>query len=630
MFVDTSTVDPLVGQLFDGRYRLDARVARGGMATVYRAFDTRLDRVVAVKVMHSALAQDDAFVQRFKREAKSAARLQHPNVVAIFDQGEDAGRVYLVMELVSGRTLRAVLREQARLELGQALGVAEGLLTALSAAHDAGIVHRDVKPENVLITDQGQVKVADFGLARAIESTQHTVADGTLIGTVAYLAPEQVLTGAADARTDLYSTGIVLYEMLTGVVPFTGDIPINVAYQHVNADVPAPSTVQRDLPGIVDELVVAATRRPPAERFPDARAMLSAVRRARATAGGDLSHHTSVVSLEDAPTTVLSLGRTAPAAGPSTLAKPTKQAKRQREPRRRRTPLIVAIIAGLVLGTAGAVGWWLGSGRYDDAPTFERLTQAAAQLRAKKLGIDVAIKEPSLFDEVVPPGTVLDQDPEPGDRYRRGSTITLTISRGPDRVPIPDVRGKTEEEGRALLDAQRLDVVLAPLEFSRDVPAGSVIEQNPAPRATRDTKPGTAVTIVVSKGPEPTTVPIVEGRPRSEAEKAITGAGLVAKVIEKFDDDIAAGIVISQDIKGGTSAARGDTVTLTVSKGPELVTVPDVEGRSRDEAKKRLEAAGFRVRFAEFPGRPGKTVIEQDPNGGERRRRGTTVTCFLF
>ncbi|HVF20127.1 MAG TPA: Stk1 family PASTA domain-containing Ser/Thr kinase [Mycobacteriales bacterium] len=621
--MDTTTADPLVGHLLDGRYRIDARVARGGMATVYTGFDVRLDRVVAVKVMHSSLADDDAFVSRFVREARSAARLQHPNVVAIFDQGEDDGRVYLVMELVTGRTLRRVLRDHTRLDLDQALGVMEGLLTALAAAHGAGIVHRDVKPENVLVADTGLVKVADFGLARAIESTQHTVADGTLIGTVAYLAPEQVVSGAADARTDIYSAGVLLYEMLTGVVPFTGDTPLNVAYQHVNADVPAPSERQPDVPPAVDEIVRTATRRDPAGRYADAHAMLTVVRRARADyadVGG--ARHTAVVSLDDAPTTIISLGRPVP---PTTTAR----AKRSRRDRRRRTPIVLAIIAGLLLGTVGAVGWWLGSGRYEDAPRLETLTRAAAEAKARELGVEVRIKEPSPFDEVVPPGTVIDQDPEPGERYRKGSAITLIISRGPDRVAVPDVRGKTEDEARKLLEAQRLVVVLAAREFSRDVPEGSVIEQNPGPSAARETKPRTSVTLVVSKGPEPVAVPSVEGQQRREAEDALTAAGLVVKVTLVFDDQFPAGIVMEQTPKGGTTAARGDTVTLTVSKGPELVVVPDVQGKERDDAERILEAAGLRARFFEFPGRGGKRVYDQDPNAGDRVRRGTTVTCYL-
>jgi len=625
--VDTTTADPLVGQLLDGRYRIDGRVARGGMATVYSGFDTRLDRVVAVKVMHSTLADDEAFVARFVREARSAARLQHPNVVAIFDQGEDHGRVFLVMELVGGRTLRAVLRERVRLDAGQALGVMEGLLTALAAAHDAGIVHRDVKPENVLVADSGLVKVADFGLARAIESSQHTVADGTLIGTVAYLAPEQVVSGAADARTDLYSAGVLLYEMLTGLVPFTGDTPLNVAYQHVNDDVPPPSAVQLDVPPSVDDIVLTATRRESADRYPDAHAMLTAVRRARndyADSLGTTAQHTAVVRLDDAPTTVISLGR-ADRLGAARRGEPASPSRR----RRRRTPLVVAIVVGVILGSVGAVGWWLGSGRYDDAPRFERLTQAQAETRARSLGVSLRIKEPSPFSETVPRGTVIDQDPEPGDRYRRGSTITVTISRGQDRVVIPDVLGKTEAEATALLEAQGLQVVPAPREYNREVPEGSVVEQVPGPSTARGTKRGSSVTLVVSKGPEPVTVPNVEGRPRGDAEAAVADAGLLSKVVQVFDDDVPTGIVISQNRPAGTTASRGDTLTLTVSKGPELVVVPDVGGKDRADAQSALDAAGLKARFIEFPGRRGKRVYDQDPSGGERVRRGSTVTCYL-
>jgi serine/threonine-protein kinase len=492
-------------------------------------------------------------------------------------------------------------------------------------------VHRDVKPENVLVADSGLVKVADFGLARAIESSTHTVADGTLIGTVAYLAPEQVVSGAADARTDLYSAGIVLFEMLTGLVPFTGDTPLNVAYQHVNADVPAPSTVQRDVPPSIDDIVLTATHRDPAQRYADAHTMLTVVRRARvdhADRVGADSAHTAVVRLDEAPTTVISLARQDTTAAP--IAGRGSAAGTPSTRRRRRTPLIIAIVVGLLLGSVGAVGWWLGSGRYESAPAFERLTQAQAEAKAKQLGVDLKVKEPSPFSETVPRGTVIDQDPEPGHRYRRGSAITVTVSRGPDRVAIPDVRGKTEEEAGALLDAQRLNVVLAPREFNREVPEGSVIEQVPGPSAARDTKPGTSVTLVVSKGPEPVTVPSVEGRTRAEAEDTLKSAGLVAKVVLVFDDDIAAGTVIHQDPPGGETAARGDTVTLTVSKGPEMVVVPDVQGKDRAGATAALQAVGLKVHFVEFPGRRGKRVADQDPNAGERVRRGSTVTCYML
>lgn len=274
--MSTTTTDPLVGRLLDGRYQVEARVASGGMATVYTARDTRLDRVIALKVMHGNLAEDDTFVSRFIREARSAAGLSHPNVVAVYDQGEDDGTVYLTMEYVQGRTLRQVLQERGRLRQREALEVAERVLAALAAAHNAGLVHRDVKPENVLISDDGRVKVADFGLARAVAASPHTKTTGILIGTVAYLAPEQVEHGTADARSDVYAAGILLYEMLVGHVPFRAETPIAVAYKHVHEDVPPPSS-EVPVDPRVDRLVAYAADRDPDARPADARELLTEV-----------------------------------------------------------------------------------------------------------------------------------------------------------------------------------------------------------------------------------------------------------------------------------------------------------------------------------------------------------------
>ncbi|HEY9368266.1 protein kinase domain-containing protein, partial [Streptomyces sp.] len=278
--MDTTLQDPLVGQLLDGRYRVDGRIAVGGMATVYRAVDTRLDRVLALKVMHPELATDASFVERFIREAKSVARLSHPNVVGVFDQGADGAYVYLAMEYVAGCTLRDVLRERGALQPRAALDVLEPVLAALGAAHRAGFVHRDMKPENVLIGDDGRVKVADFGLVRAIGSATNTT--GTVLGTVSYLAPEQIEHGTADTRADVYACGVVLYEMLTGGKPHTGDTPAQVLYRHLNTDVPAPSAAVPGLALDMDELVASATARNPEVRPHDAVALLAQTREARA------------------------------------------------------------------------------------------------------------------------------------------------------------------------------------------------------------------------------------------------------------------------------------------------------------------------------------------------------------
>lgn len=299
--MESTVTDPLVGRVLDGRYRVAARIARGGMATVYRATDARLDRVVAVKVMHPGLGDDAGFARRFVREARSAARLSHPNVVAMYDQGEDDGLLYLVMEYVEGWTLRDLMRERGRLQPADALALLEPVLCALAAAHAVGIVHRDIKPDNVLISDDGQVKVADFGLARAVTATSATTATGGLLmGTVSYLAPEIVLDGTADARCDVYAVGVLLAEMLTGRKPHDGDSPIQVAYKHVHDDVPPPSQVLAGLPPSVDDLVLRATTRQPERRLADARELLRDVRQVRHRLATRVEHHEPAV-IEEQP-----------------------------------------------------------------------------------------------------------------------------------------------------------------------------------------------------------------------------------------------------------------------------------------------------------------------------------------
>ncbi len=623
--MDLSTADALVGQRLDGRYRVDGRVARGGMATVYTGFDTRLDRTVAIKVMHQALAEDDAFVERFRREAKAAARLSHPNVVAIYDQGEDAGRVYLVMEQVAGETLRALLRTGGALEPDRALAVAEGLLAALAAAHDAGIVHRDVKPENVLLTADGQVKVADFGLARAIEATSHTVADGTLIGTVAYLAPEQVATGAADPRTDLYSAGVVLFEMLTGEAPFTGDTPITVAYRHVNEDVPAPSSVRPGLPRALDQLVGTATRRPAGERYADARAMLAAVRRVRADLG---STDTAVIPLADIPTTITRLPGAPPPPPPpsppppSPVPPPAASAARRRL---RRGPVTLVALA-LVLAAAAVSGWYVGSGRYVDASRMVGLTLDQARAAAARDGLSVRTGDP-VFSETVPAGQVATQDPGPGDRVRRGGTVTVRLSKGRDLVALPDVRGKTADQARTLLEDNRLRVGRVIEEFHATVATGLVIRAGAEPGTPL--RAATAVDLYVSKGREPVAMPDVVGKQIGDAAAILKAAGLTYQRKLEYSDDEPEGEVLRQSPAKGTTVHRGDRVELVVSRGPEPVTVPDVVGKTRGDAKEKIEDAGLTVRFVDFPGRRGRRVYDQDPAGGTEVRKGSTVTLYM-
>jgi serine/threonine-protein kinase len=625
MAVDTSTVDPLIGEVLDGRYRLDSRIARGGMATVYAGHDLRLDRPVAVKVMHATLAEDDAFVERFRREARSAARLSHPNVVAIYDQGEDAGRVYLVMEHVTGQTLREILRSQGRLSPAHALDVADGVLTALVAAHAAGLVHRDVKPENVIVTPSGAVKVADFGLARAIEATHHTVADGTLLGTVSYVAPEQVTTGEADPRTDVYSLGIVLFEMLTGTVPFSGGPPVAVAMRHVNEDVPAPSSVEPSVPRVCDNVVRAATRREPEERYPDAETMLSAVRRARSALG---NADTALVDMGEAPTLITPLPPKVAVTAQPKAPKPPKPPQPVKARKRRRTFLIVALAVLLV---AGVAGWWLasspGGAGSVSTPRLVGLSQADAEraLRDAGLGVDVGATE---YSDTVASGLVASQDPDPGEHLKKGSTVTLHLSRGVRVVVMPDVAGKTEAEAKRLITAAGLTVGTTTRAFDDTVPEGSVVSASRTARARL--AHDTTVDLVVSKGPPPVSLPNVVGQNGDKARNDLKALGLKVVVTLEFSDTIAKDVVIAQTPTGPATVDKGTTVTLRVSKGPEFVNVPNVKGEREDVARAKLEALGLKVDVQHVRNGHGEVVLDQDPQPGARVRVGTTVTLVMF
>ena len=625
MSVDTSTADPLIGEVLDGRYRLDARIARGGMATVYSGFDLRLDRPVAVKVMHASLADDEAFVERFRREAKSAARLSHPSVVAIFDQGEDGGRVYLVMEHVVGRTLRELLREHGRLAPAQALDIADGVLLALAAAHEAGLVHRDVKPENVLVTPNGTVKVADFGLARAIEATHHTVADGTLLGTVAYLAPEQVATGAADPRADLYALGVVLFEMLTGRPPYEGGTPLAVAYRHVNEDVPDPAELDPAVPRAAANVVRSATRRHLDERYADAQAMLSAVRRARSALG---NADTAIVDLNDAPTLVTRL----PATPPVTKAKAAKPApppkKEEGQPERaRRRGMIFAAIAAVVLLVSGITGWVLAraEGAPITAPSLVGMSLEEATAAARAEGLTVVAGQP-VNSDTVKAGEIVSQDPPPGTELDEGAVITIRLSAGVRMVVVPDVRGRTETEARALLARADLKASVT-RQHSEQVVKDRVIGASQP--ANAKVPHGTTVTLTVSDGPPPVAVPDVRGKKVDEARALLTKAGLDPKVTLEFSDTVPKDEVIAQAPANGT-VPKGSTVTLRVSKGPELVQVPNVKGERLDVARERLRALGLKVVEQHVRNGHGEVVLDQDPRPGTMVRVGTTVTLVLF
>ncbi|WP_280889457.1 Stk1 family PASTA domain-containing Ser/Thr kinase [Streptomyces sp. LBL] len=644
--MDTTLQDPLVGQVLDGRYRVDARIAVGGMATVYRALDTRLDRVLALKVMHPALAADGSFVERFIREAKSVARLAHPNVVQVFDQGTDGSYVYLAMEYVAGCTLRDVLRDRGALQPRAALDILEPVLAALGAAHRAGFVHRDMKPENVLIGDDGRVKVADFGLVRSVDTVTSTT--GAVLGTVSYLAPEQIeQPGAADPRVDVYACGVVLHEMLTGQKPHDGDSPAIVLYKHLHEDVPPPSALVPGLAYELDELVASATARNPGLRPYDAVALLAQAREARSAlstdqldavppqavpgAHGNAEDRTSVLprSLTSPMSRPLPVNEDASGAGVHHTSR--LEAGAPLPPRRRARPdrRLYAVVAAVLLTLGvGAGVWYINSGQFTKVPAVLEKTEAQARSRLEAAGLEVG-KVQHAYSDTVKRGTVVSTDPDTGARIRDNDSVKLVISDGPKTVKVSDVQGYRLDKARTVLKQDGLEPGMVTREFSDDVDKGFVISTDPEGGTER--RAGSAVALVVSKG-SPIDVPDVTGESLEDARADLEEAGLKVKVSpEEVDSsDVGKGEVARQTPESGSTAADGDTVTLTLSKGPEMVEVPDVVGDSVDDAKSALEGAGFEVdEDRGLLGLFGDTVKKQSVEGGESAPKGSTITITI-
>ncbi|GGZ31645.1 Stk1 family PASTA domain-containing Ser/Thr kinase [Streptomyces poonensis] len=634
--MDTTLQDPLVGQVLDGRYRVDARIAVGGMATVYRAVDTRLDRVLALKVMHPTLAADGMFVERFIREAKSVARLDHPNVVGVYDQGTDGRYVYLAMEYVAGCTLRDVLRERGALQPRAALDILEPVLAALGAAHRAGFVHRDMKPENVLIGDDGRVKVADFGLVRSVDTVTSTT--GAVLGTVSYLAPEQLEHGTADTRVDVYACGVVLYEMLTGTKPHAGDSPAQVLYQALHTDVPPPSAAVPGLAPGLDELVASATARDPGLRPHDAVELLARTRRARAGLSDEqldaVPPRATSAEHDNAEdrTSVIPRALTVPRPGPaddglhrtSLLETPPAASRRTgRAPRRGLLATVAAVL--LVLGV-GAGLWYINSGQFTKVPAVLDQPQADARERIEAAGLDVGVER--AYSDTIDRGNVISTDPEPGERIRDNGTVTLTISRGPETVKVPGLEGVGLNEAKARLKKAGLEPGMVTRAFSEDVPKGSVIATKPD--AGTERRSGSAIALTVSKG-APIEVPDVTDTSVEDATEQLEDAGLEVRIAEgRVHSEFDEGQVAAQSPGEGKELAEGDTVTLTVSKGPEMIEVPDVVGDSADEAKEKLQDAGFEVK--EDRGLLGffsDEVKSQSVDGGDTAPKGSTITIKI-
>lgn len=660
----------LIGHVIDDRYQVVKRLARGGMATVYVAHDLRLSRTVALKVMNEGLGDTAEFTARFDAEARAAAHLSHPNVVSVFDQGSDQGRPYIVMEYVQGFTLRQLINREAPMDPRRAVELIEPVAAALAAAHAAGLIHRDVKPENVLISDRGQVKVADFGLARAV--TAHTSAStaGLVIGTVSYIAPELVTKGRADARSDVYSLGIVLYEMLTGRKPHTGDSPIQVAYSHVHNQITAPSlevsTTWRDgrggIPPYLDALVTTAANREREQRPADAGVLLGHLRavkdamvrgvlddpelseRVRRAAQGPAPTRPATaaprmgaernftpvtpvspsfdVSSDGAPFYTNGPSPYSPAS-PHTASVPTLTRRTPRPgPRWGRISaliLVVALIVGLGWG-----GWYLVEGRYTSTPPLVRMTQTDAQAAAQ--AAEVAVEFEREYSEDVPAGQVIRTVPLPGDRVLREGVVKAWVSRGPERFSVPSVVGKNIDDARASIEGASLKVGEIKTDYSDTVAAETVISQGTKPdtRAKRDE----AVALVVSSGPAPVEVVDFTGKKLTDAQTWASANKITLALTEENHDTAPKGTVIRQN--PATELRRGGSVTLVVSKGPVMVSVPTgLRGQGADAVAERIRQAGLEPKLERLVTGGFGLVLSVEPGEGTSVPKGSTVVIKL-
>jgi serine/threonine-protein kinase len=629
-------VSDLSGELIDGRYQLISQIAQGGMASIYSALDTRLDRKVAVKIMHPHLAQDEAFVNRFIREAKAAAALTHPNAVSVQDQGWNTNgvpAVFIVMEMVEGHTLREYLEESGKFSVAQTLQYLTAILGALAAAHKLGIIHRDIKPENILISNDGRIKIADFGLAHgALIGSTLTAESSVVLGSVSYLSPEQVQRGISDSRSDVYSTGILAYELLVGEKPFSGDSPIQIAYMHVNNRVPKISQSRSDIPKELDDLIYSATSANPDERPRDAGVFLSAIQ----DIARSIDPKRNQLSLElDIPMQKITEkpSRSKKKSKPEpvkeiTQEKPIREmtagTKRRISKRVRRNRIIAAMLA-VALGIGG---WYVlvGPGSRIVVPSVVGASVEEANAALTPLGLRSEVIE-KRFDEDIAAGKILESDPSGGDKIDTGGSVKLIISKGQERYVIPVLTGLTPEAAIKSLTTQPLKSAGIIEEFNSTIPKGLVISTNPS--NGQKVKRDTPVTILVSKGVEEIALTTYVGQSGDQAQNELTEAGFNVESSFAYSETIAAGAVISQAPSGIVSAPKGSTITLVVSKGSKFVFIPNVYSIETNRAIATLKDLGLKVKVRSIGKKAVKNVTNVSPKVGAKVLRGTVVTITV-
>lgn len=632
----------LTGELIDGRYQLTRQIANGGMASIYEAIDTRLDRKVAVKIMHPHLAQDEAFVNRFIREAKASAALSHPNIVSVQDQGWNQNgipAVFIVMELIEGHTLRDYLNERGKFEIKDAINYLTPILSALAAAHDLGIVHRDIKPENILISKEGRVKIADFGLARGelIGSTM-TAESSVILGSVSYLSPEQVQRGVADSRSDVYAVGIVAFEMLTGEKPFLGESPIQIAYMHVNQEIPSMRSKRKEIPADLDDLILKATDRDPDKRPRTAGDFLKSLESIQ----NEIDPKTNQMKLAldlpvepirekqrgkvkkeivEAVEIVEAAGEVKETTREVRVAKEKKKKSSKRVRRNRKVALFLAIALGVG-------GWYtlVGPGSRVVVPSVVGGTFDQAVSTLTPLGLTTVVLE-KRFDEEIRAGAIIESDPPGGGRVASGGEVKLIISKGPERYIIPALKGLTPEAAQAAIEKYPLLIGTNTEVFNMEVPKGFVISSDPA--AGTKVKRDTPVSLVISKGVETLALASYVGKSGEQALNELTDLGFNIKSTYAFDENILSGAVISQKPSGVDVAPKGSTVTLIISKGSQFVFIPNVFSLDQTKATQVLADLQLKVVVKKLGTKKVKKVTSIVPKVGSKVKRGSTVTITV-
>ena len=640
----------LSGELIDGRYQLIRQMAAGGMATIYEALDTRLDRKVAVKVMHSHLAQDEQFVERFIREAKASAALSHPNIVSVQDQGwnqHGSPAVFLVMELVEGHTLREYLNEQGALSVEAGIKFLLPVLSALAAAHKMGIIHRDIKPDNILISKEGRIKIADFGLAKGpLLGATMTAESSIVLGSVSYLSPEQVQRGIADARSDVYSAGITAFEIFTGEKPFAGAEPIQIAYMHVNDRVPLMSSKRRGIPPELDQLIYRATNSDPDARPRDGHEFhqaLTAISQALDPNQKQLSLELDIpiapmrpaskkpsrrerARIDKEETVAIKKNEDARVDKKSEVKETTAQLRRKKKAskRVRRNRYIAAALAIAL----GIFGWYVlvGPGSKVVVPSIVGATEKEAINALTPLGLTLVISE-KRFDEEISDGQIIDSDPAGGGKVDAGGEVKAVISKGPERYLIPKLMGLTPEAAVNLLAKYPLKVGEIKEVYNDVIPKGFVIGSSPT--RGENVKRDTVIDIAISKGIETLDVASYVGKTADQALNELTDAGFNVDTVDQFSESVLAGAVISQQPSGGAPLEKGAKITLTISKGSEFVFIPNIFSLTEAKAVAALSDLELKVIVKKIGAKKVKAVTNIAPKVGTKVKRGSTVTITV-